>query len=84
MIDWHKEEIKESDPGVYVAKAPEPKKDGHWVGYYVEVIFDGDTEAAGHSVLFKNEYIMSTPGFIIPDTLPFPDCHAETCTNTLV
>ena len=58
--------------------APEPKKDGHWVGYYVEVVFPGDAE---DPPLFKNEYIMTTPGWVHPDTLPFEDCHLETCTN---
>lgn len=83
LIEWHQEDLKETDAGVYVGVAPEPKRDGHWVGYYVEVIFPGDTEAKDHPV-FKNEYIMSTPGWVYPDTLPFDDCYADTCTNTLV
>jgi len=85
LIEWHKEELKETEEGsgIYVGTAPEPKKDGHWVGYFIEVIFPGDTETPYHP-LFENEYIMTTPGWVHPDTLPFDDCFMETCTNTLV
>ena len=88
LIDWHKQELKETEKGsgVYVGTAPEPKKEGHWVGYFVEVVFEGDTEAPTHGphILFKNEYVMTTPGWVHPDTYPFDDCYLDTCTNKLV
>ena len=89
LIDWHKQELKETEKGsgVYVGTAPEPKKDSHWVGYFIEAIFEGDTEAPPNpitSALIKNEYVMTTPGWVYPDTYPFDDCYLDTCTNTLV
>jgi len=84
-IIWHSKGLKETEKGsgVYVGTAPEPKNEGHWVGYYIEVIFHGDTE--GHNgPIFKNEYVMTTPGWVYPDTYPFDDCKLETCTNNLV
>jgi len=44
-IDWHRETLQETSKGsgVFVANAPAAKKDGHWVGYYVELIFNDDT-----------------------------------------
>ena len=85
LIDWHKQELKETEKGsgVYIGTAPEPKKEGHWVGYYIELIFPGDAEASYHPI-FKNEYIMSTPGWVYPDTYPFEDCWLDTCSNNLV
>ena len=85
-IYWHKLELKETEngSGIYVGTAPEPEKEGHWVGYYIEVIFPGDTNAPLPHIVFKNEYVMTTPGWVYPDTYPFEDCHLDTCTNTLV
>ena len=84
LIDWHKQTLKETEKGsgVYVGTAPEPKKDGHWVGYFIEVVFDGDTDRNG--LIFKNEYVMTSPGWVHPDTYPFEDCYLDTCTNTEV
>ena len=86
-IKWEYTTLQESDDGVYVGTAPDPKVDGHWVGYYVEVIFPGDTDAPFHP-LYKNEFILSTPGWVLPDTLPFKDCDSSSilnkCSNDLV
>ena len=85
-MEWHKKELKETEKGsgVYVGVAPEPEKEGHWVGYYIEMIFEGDTEAPHPHLVFKNEYVMTTPGWVHPDTYPFEDCFLDSCTNTLV
>lgn len=47
-IEWKKEELQETEEGsgVYVGSAPEPEVEGHWVGYFIEVIFPGDTESS--------------------------------------
>jgi hypothetical protein len=45
-------------------------KDTYWMGYYIEMIFPGDN---------KLNTIITTPGFVYPDTLPFDDCYGETC-----
>ena len=84
-IYWQSESLKETEEGsgIYVGTAPEPKNEGHWVGYFIEVIFHGDTTAPDHPI-FKNEYVMTTPGWVHPDTYPFEDCKGETCTNKLV
>ena len=50
---------------------------GHWVGYYVELKFLSGTKAI-------SQFHFSTPGYTLPDTLPFPDCHGKECAGTLV
>ena len=69
-----KSEETEFGEAIYSAQAPTPK-DGHWTGYYIELIFPGDTEPTTR--VLKSEYIYSTPGFTFPDTLPFADCTGE-------
>jgi len=80
-IVWHANKLHRStsDNGdfVYSTMPPEPE-DGHWNGYYIELIFAGDTEGPKID-LFKNAYFFSTPGFTWPNTLPFEDCHGESC-----
>ena len=70
---WHEKTLKEHD-GVYKAVPPEPKK-GHWTGYYIEVLFKGDTEMT--SMLLNNEFAFSTPGYTWPNTLPYPPCTSD-------
>ena len=81
-IFWHATKAEEVD-GVYKIAPPEPKKEGHWVGYYVSVSFQGDTE---HLSILKNKFTFSTPGYTWPNTLPFPDCDSRegTCIEQLV
>jgi len=77
-----KEAIKQTGPGSYLATPPEPKKEGHWVGYYVEIGFKGMNE---HKALFRNQFRVSTPGYTNPNTLPFAPCNSHEgdrpCTN---
>jgi len=80
-IIWHYKKItstgkNENGDVVYSVEAPIPE-DGHWMGYYIEVTFPGDTR--GPISVFENDYILSTPGYTWPNTLPFEDCYAETC-----
>ena len=84
-IDWKKTDLSETErgSGVFVAQVPPPSKDGHWMGYYVELTYEDDTHS-GFQWLFKPEYFVTTPGFVTPDTLPFDDCHLETCVGNLV
>jgi len=63
-------------PNVYKATPPQPK-DGHWTGYYIEVFFPSNSET-------KDHFQFTTPGYVWPDTLPFKDCHGETCIGRLV
>jgi len=60
-------------PGLFRATPPEPKT-GHWTGYYIEVYFPSNV----------GEYQLTTPGFAWPNTLPFEDCHGESCIGRLV
>jgi hypothetical protein len=71
----------ENGEAVYSAQAPTPK-DGHWMGYYIQLIFPGDTEA--YAKVLKNEFIYSTPGYTFPDTLPFDDCNGQECIGRIV
>ena len=61
-------------PGVFKATPPEPKA-GHWTGYYIEVYFPSSNGP---------DFQFTTPGFAWPNTLPFSDCHADTCIGRLV
>ena len=70
----------ENGDSVYTTMPPEPI-DGFWTGYYMEVVFPGDTESRK---LFKNAYITTTPGYTWPNTLPYDDCFGETCIANLV
>lgn len=74
-IIWRGKTLKESSPGVYSAKIPEPKKG--WTGAYIELYFKSDTG-------LKQNYQLTTPGVVWPQTLPFEDCHGATCIGNLV
>ena len=60
----------------YTATPPMPTKPGHFVGYYMELFFPS---LAAHA-----SYMFSTPGYVWPDTLPFPDCNLSTCPANLL
>jgi len=72
----HKSHETADGDAVYTHAPPTPR-DGHWMGYYIEVTFPGDTPQG--IKVFQNEFVESTPGYTWPDTLPFDDCHAEGC-----
>lgn len=78
-IIWHSIKLQESSatPGLYEGQAPTPKKKGHWTGYYIEMYF-----ASGSGI--KSEYRMTTPGYAFPDTLPYKDCHGDSCIGRLL
>ena len=69
---WKKELLKPDADGSYSIMPPEPKKEGHWTGYYIELRFPGDTSFKGKQL--KNQFTFSTPGYTWPNTLPFSDC----------
>lgn len=77
-IIWRKKMLNatSADPRTFTAVPPEPKS-GYWIGYYVELYFGADTNV-------KTEYKFTTPGYAWPNTLPFPDCFAETCVGRVV
>jgi len=81
---WHGLELEEDPetPGKYSALPPSPKDDNRWVGYYIEIYFEADTDVS--SWLVRNEFAFSTPGYVWPDTFPYPDCHGETCQDIMV
>ena len=81
-MTWKLKKLEPEQPGVYKAVAPKPE-DGYWMGYYVQLVFPGEQPEIGQSV-YKNEYILSTPGWVTPDTFPFPDCFGEDCQGDLV
>ena len=63
-------------PVVYTA-TPTPPKKGHWRGYYIELKY-------ASTQLKKAELRVSTPGFVWPNTLPFPDCDMSECPPVLL
>ena len=56
---------------------PTPPKKGHWRGYYIELKY-------ASAQLHKAELRVSTPGFVWPNTLPFPDCNMSDCPPVLL
>ena len=69
-ILFHKEEMESigeyiDGDAVYKVLPPEPK-DGHWVAYYVEVVFPGDEDDDMPWDITQNEYKFSTPGYTWP------------------
>lgn len=70
---WKGEKLKElpGKPGEYKVTPPEPKK-GRWTGYYIEVYFKSDSES--RLFFLNNQFSFTTPGFVWPNTLPYPDC----------
>lgn len=80
-ILWKSKTLKESSPGIYSALPPKPR-DGYWMGYYIEVEFPGDVP--GGDLLFKNHFLLSSPGWTWPNTLPYSDCTGSECKGILV
>lgn len=76
-IIWHAQELKAEKPGVYKATPPKPK-DGFWTGYFIEIEFPSPTTVT------KEVMQLTTPGYIFPNTLPFPDCTKGPCELPLV
>lgn len=74
-IYWYERELKETSPGFYKALPPQPK-DGHWTGYFIEVVFPGDLPK--NSWIFPNQFVETTPGWTWPDTFPFDDIDFNT------
>lgn len=63
-------------PVVYTA-TPTPPKKGHWRGYYIELKY-------ASTQLKKAEMRVSTPGFVWPNTMPYPDCNMSECPPVLL
>jgi PhoPQ-activated pathogenicity-related protein len=76
-ITWWGKTLHRDADGYYRALPPHAKK-GHWMGYYIEVFLPSDEH------LLFSDFQFTTPGFVWPDTLPFPDCHGANCTGHLV
>ena len=86
-IYWHYKTLYMSGvlptgDAIYNVDAP-IATEGHWMGYYIEVQFPGDTPQPFMTV-FKNDLIVSTPGYTWPDTLPFEDCWKDSCIGRTV
>ena len=79
---WLHKDLEEWEPGVY--KATPPESWFGWTGYYIEVIFEGDTDVTNW--MLDNVFRFSTPGYTWPTKLPFPDCNSNegTCLPRLV
>ena len=75
-IIWSGKDLHATSPGVF--KASVPKRAEGWTGFYVEVYFPPDTD------LPHDQYKLTSPGMVWPQTLPFPDCHGEECFGHLV
>merc|ERR1712137_929223 len=74
-IIWIGKTLKESSPGTYIGKIPKPRRG--WKGAYVELYFKSDTG-------LRQNYQLTTPGMVWPQTLPFDECVAEECIGNLV
>lgn len=77
LILWKQQLLKEDSEvaGKYSAMPPEPKNKNRWVGYYIEVYFDADTDM--ESLLLHNHFAYTTPGYVWPNTFPHEDCNGD-------
>ena len=62
---WHKVKLSKGADGLYTATPPPPTKDGHYTGYYIEMIYPDQG---------TGKLQISTPGYAWPDALPYGDC----------
>ena len=79
-IVWYPKRLRaeKGTPTVFKAKPPAPTVQGRYVGYYVELYFPSKTLKYDHMQF-------TTPGYVWPDTLPFPKCgNFSTCAIKLV
>jgi len=76
-IVWYSTALAETASGEYKAKPPWDPEEGHWTAYYIEMKFASGTTA-------KTQFHVSTPGYVWPATLPFKDCHGDSCIGPLV
>lgn len=74
-IIWEGTTLNASVPGVYTGKIPAPVLG--WTGAYVEVYFPSDTG-------LQQEYQLTTPGMVWPQTLPFDPCTGSECKGILL
>ena len=77
---WQGSELtptKGTDGSLTYQATPKPPKPGHWRGYFIELSYPSQQ----HPKLTTQ---VSTPGFVWPDTLPFPDCNLADCAGNLV
>jgi len=74
LMVWSKDTLDAVGSNTYKASPPQPKE-GHYTGYYIEVSYKS---------ALKADYLFSTPGFVWPNTLPFPDCHGKECNGKLL
>ena len=85
-IFWQKERSQENDM-TYTVTTPPPMVKDHWQGVFAEVVFPYH-HPTGHFlmdlVIPPDEFSLTSPGWVTPDTFPFKDCHGEECTNTLI
>jgi len=82
IIWWEKKLMETTNgSGTYLAQAPKPNTKGHYVGYYVKLVFEADTPSE-HG--FGKDYTLTSVGWTNPNTLPFEDCHGDGCIGRLV
>mmetsp|Transcript_537 Transcript_537/g.579 ORF Transcript_537/g.579 Transcript_537/m.579 type:complete len:212 (-) Transcript_537:46-681(-) len=81
-IFWRIQKMDEVERGHWKGSIPQPQKH-FWMGYYGQIKFKGDMPPSGQGIL-GNKYLVTTPGWVTPDVLPYPPCEGESCTNTPV
>ena len=52
--------------GTTWSATPKEPLSGHWRGYFIELYYPSDMARA--------DLMVSTPGYVWPDTLPFEEC----------
>lgn len=65
-IIWFGKTLHPEDDGSFLATPPSPRH-GRYTGYYVELFYPS-------TLLKRDDYQVSTPGHVWPDTFPFPEC----------
>ena len=92
FVFWTAQELNETSPGslTWIAHRDPPSL-GRWTAFFVDMQFDGpkyDHQKShivrGWPVGEDGVFDFTTEVSIVPNTFPYPECHAEECFGTIV
>jgi len=87
-VTWHSSKLEETSPGSKEWKAHmEPPPDGKWIAFFVDLQYKKSDEQLpkGLGWPFNNQHFeFTTSVSIVPNTYPYPECHAASCFGQLV
>jgi len=83
LVLWSKTQLSETSPGSNTWIASQPMPESGWMGFFVEVFYDGPPPYWNQTL--TTQYRLTTQTSYIPvNVWPFPDCYGVGCYGTLV